>query len=67
MINNIAEFAINNMPFPMWIKDLDKKFIFVNKEFKKIYKHNIDEALSVEEHICTNCEIKYICSNKIYL
>lgn len=65
MINNIAEFAINNMPFPMWIKDLDKKFIFVNKEFKKIYKHNIDEALSVEEHICTNCEIKYICSNKI--
>lgn len=65
MINNIAEFAINNMPFPMWIKDLNKKFIFVNKEFKKIYKHNTDEELRVEEHICANCKIKYICSNKI--
>lgn len=28
----------DNLPQPIWIKDLELRFIYVNKEYKAIYK-----------------------------
>lgn len=29
---------VDNIPQPIWIKDLDLRFIYINKEYKRIYK-----------------------------
>ncbi|MGL5694367.1 MAG: sensor domain-containing diguanylate cyclase, partial [Peptostreptococcaceae bacterium] len=65
MLNNIATFILNNIPFPMWIKDLDKNTIFVNEEFKKIYKQGNGETFNLEQHVCTKCSMKKICCDKV--
>ena len=61
MINDRAKFIIDNMSFPIWIKDLNKKIIFINNEFKKKYKTKKYEKLNIEENICSVCSIKNIC------
>ena len=29
---------VDSIPQPIWIKDLDLKFIYINKEYENIYK-----------------------------
>ena len=35
---NIFKLLVDNIPQPIWIKDLDLKFIYVNEEYENIYK-----------------------------
>ena len=35
---NIFKLLVDNIPQPIWIKDLDLKFIYVNKEYENIHK-----------------------------
>ena len=34
----IFKLLVDNIPQPIWIKDLDLRFIYVNKEYEEIYK-----------------------------
>lgn len=34
----IFKLLIDNIPQPIWIKDLDLRFIYINKEYEEIYK-----------------------------
>lgn len=65
MLNNIAKYIIDNIPFPMWIKDKEKKFIFANKEFRRIYNYESNDFLDIEKGLCTECVIKDICHDKV--
>lgn len=65
MINNMAKFILNNMPFPIWIKDLDKNIIFANTEFKKVYGQDGINYENIKEYICEKCAIRELCQNKI--
>lgn len=64
MIGNIAKHILNNMPFPIWIRDLDKKFIFVNNAFENTYS-DYEGIESIAKCVCKKCSIKGICDNKI--
>ncbi|WP_042277728.1 sensor domain-containing diguanylate cyclase/phosphohydrolase [[Clostridium] dakarense] len=65
MINEIARFALDNMPFTIWIKDLDKNFIFINKAFKNLYNLEVDDYKSIKKEVCDKCNVKSICDQKI--
>ncbi|MGL5751945.1 MAG: PAS domain-containing protein, partial [Paraclostridium sp.] len=64
MIGNIAKHILNNMPFPIWIRDLDKKVIFVNNAFENTYS-DYEGIESIAKCVCKKCSIKGICDNKI--
>jgi len=34
---NMFKLLVDNIPQPIWIKDLDLKFIYINEEYEKIY------------------------------
>lgn len=39
----LAELFLQNMPWPIWIADIDKKIIFINKACEKKYNLNLKE------------------------
>lgn len=39
---SMFKLLVDSIPQPIWIKDLNLKFIYVNEEFKKVYK-NLDK------------------------
>lgn len=65
MINEVAKFILDNMPFAIWAKDLEKNFIFVNKSFKDLYSIEIDDYKKVKSEVCAKCEISSICEKRI--
>lgn len=65
MINEVTKFVLDNMPFTIWIKDLDKNFIFANKSFKNLYNLETDDYKSIKNKVCDKCEIRLICEQKI--
>ncbi len=65
MINSLEKVVIDNIPFPIWIKDLDEKFIFVNKEFTRMHNINKNEDFNIEEHVCTKCLMFETCKIKV--
>lgn len=42
MKNDICKFIMKNMPFPMWIEDLEETIIGVNEAYAIIHNKNID-------------------------
>lgn len=65
MRNSSEKFVIDNIPFPIWIKDLDEKFIFFNKEFARIHNINMNEELNIEEDVCAKCLMFEVCKIKV--
>ncbi len=65
MIKSSEKFVIDNIPFPIWTKDLDGKFTFVNKEFARIHNINTNEELNIEEDVCTKCLMFEVCKIKV--
>ncbi len=65
MINDIAKYVLDNMPFAMWIKDLENNFIFVNKEFNNLYKIDINNLDEVKHKVCDKCMIRHSCQERI--
>jgi len=45
----IFKLLVDNIPQPIWIKDLDLKFIYVNEEYENIYKNKNFIGLRDEE------------------
>ncbi len=44
----VFQLLIENIPQPIWIKDLDLKFIYANDEYKKIYKEKVKEIIGAK-------------------
>lgn len=63
MINDSIRSVIENIPFPMWVKGTDGKFIFVNEKFKQIYKLKQHKDFDIDEHKCSDCSIKLLCEH----
>ncbi|CEI74139.1 MULTISPECIES: HD domain-containing phosphohydrolase [Romboutsia] len=57
--NNII---MDNIPFPIWIKNLDGKLIATNKAFKHIYNFRNNEDISVINNKCLECSNNDICN-----
>lgn len=64
MLNNVAKYILDNMPFPVWIKDLKNEFLFANNEFEKIYGNNNSDK-SAKHYVCEVCNLKNLCDTKI--
>lgn len=65
MINEITKFVLDNMPFAIWVKDLDKNFIFINKAFKNLYDLEVEDYISIKNKVCDKCDIRAICDQGI--
>lgn len=65
MINEITKFVLDNMPFTMWVKDLNKNFIFINQAFKNLYNLEVKDYKSIKREVCDKCTIKSVCDQKI--
>ena len=79
-MRNFFELLVENMTFPVWIKNLDFKFIFVNKRYAEINNKKIEDFIGLRnEDIfeATTCEkfnkhcekaieSKYIVTEQIY-
>lgn len=48
MNDEIFKLLIENMPQPIWIKDLETRFIYVNNEYKKIYKEKAKDFIGLK-------------------
>ena len=44
----VFKLLIENIPQPIWIKDLDSRFIYANDEYKKIYKEKVKEIIGAK-------------------
>lgn len=60
-INNGFKLLLENIPFPIWIKDLDLKFVYVNNQYAQIYNKKKEDFLGFTNE---NIFIDDIC--KIY-
>ena len=47
---NMFKILVDSIPQPIWIKDLNLKFIYVNEEFKKIYKSMGKDFIGLSEN-----------------
>jgi diguanylate cyclase (GGDEF)-like protein/PAS domain S-box-containing protein len=46
---NMFKLLVDSIPQPIWIKDLNFRFIYVNKEFKKIYENMDKDFIGLSE------------------
>ena len=44
----ISELLMDNIPQPIWIKDLELRFIYANNEYKKIHKGKVKEFIGLK-------------------
>jgi len=44
----IFQLLIENIPQPVWIKDLELRFIYANNEYKKIHKGKVNEFIGLK-------------------
>ncbi|MEG1131570.1 MAG: diguanylate cyclase [Romboutsia sp.] len=56
---------INSMPFPVWIKDLDKKLKYANQRFDKIHRIDLEKNENAYKQICDECDLKDKCNEAI--
>ena len=55
MGNKYIQQILNNIPFPIWIKDLEKITKYTNCEFNKLYKINLKNKKEDYKEICNKC------------
>lgn len=46
----IFQLLVENIPQPIWIKDLEFRFIYANNEYKKIHKENTTELIGLKNN-----------------
>lgn len=46
---NIFKLLVDNIPQPIWIKDLDLKFIYVNEEYENIHKGRNNKFIGLKD------------------
>lgn len=44
-MNNVIKLFLNNIPFPIWVKDLDLKFVYVNNIYAQTYNKKIEDFI----------------------
>lgn len=59
---NMFKLLVDSIPQPIWIKDLNLKFIYINEEFKKIYKNSGKEFIGLSEDDIFNESISDECN-----
>lgn len=59
---NMFKILVDSIPQPIWIKDLNLKFIYINEEFKKIYKNSGKEFIGLSEDDIFNESISDECN-----
>lgn len=57
--------VLNNIPFPIWIKDLGKNTKYTNYEFNKLYKINFKNKKENCKIICNKCSSQKLCYDTI--
>ncbi len=57
--------VLNNIPFPIWIKDLGKNTKYTNYEFNKLYKINFKNKKENCKMICNKCSSQKLCYDTI--
>lgn len=65
MKNWDMEQVLNNIPFPIWIKDLGKNTKYTNYEFNKLYKINFKNKKENFKMICNKCSSQKLCYDTI--
>lgn len=65
MKNWDMEQVLNNIPFPIWIKDLGKNTKYTNYEFNKLYKINFKNKKENCKMICNKCSSQKLCYDTI--
>lgn len=65
MIKAQNEFVMDNIPFPLWVRDLDGRVIFQNKKFKSLYRYNNQKDIKVNQQICRECFISHACKKEV--
>ncbi|MGL5311815.1 MAG: sensor domain-containing diguanylate cyclase [Peptostreptococcaceae bacterium] len=59
-MNEILIALLRNLPFPIWVKDLDLNFIFVNEEYAKMYNKLEEDFIGLKNEDLfdkVSCEI----------
>ncbi|WP_160683518.1 HD domain-containing phosphohydrolase [Clostridium sp. C2-6-12] len=56
---NMFKLLVDSIPQPIWIKDLNLKFIYVNSEFEKIYKDTNKNFIGLSENEIFDEAISY--------
>lgn len=59
---NMFKLLVDSIPQPIWIKDLDLKFIYVNEEFKKMYKNINKDFIGLSQSEILDGAISYECN-----
>ncbi|MEG1131526.1 MAG: diguanylate cyclase [Romboutsia sp.] len=65
MVDEYIKQVINSMPFPVWIKGLDKRIKYANQKFDTLYKINLDKNNKAYDQICDSCKLKIKCNEAI--
>ena len=65
MGNKYIQQILNNIPFPIWIKDLEKSTKYTNCEFNKLYKINLKNKKEDYKEICNKCSSQKLCYETI--
>ena len=47
---NMFKLLVDSIPQPIWIKDLNLRFIYVNEEYKKIYRNKDDDFIGLSDN-----------------
>lgn len=58
---NMFKLLVDSIPQPIWIKDLNLKFTYVNEEFKKIYNNVNKDFIGLSENEIFDKALSYEC------
>ncbi|OPX50146.1 PAS domain-containing protein [Clostridium thermobutyricum] len=55
-MQNIFKMLLENIDFPVWIKDLNLKFIFANEKYAKFINKNKEEIVGLKNEDLFKCQ-----------
>ena len=61
---NIFNFFLQNLPYPIWIEDLDTKIIFLNKAYEEMYNIELANVLGKKNNDVLPNEISKLYADK---
>jgi diguanylate cyclase (GGDEF)-like protein/PAS domain S-box-containing protein len=65
MMDKCIKQILNNMPFPIWIRGLDKEIKYTNYELDKLHNASLGNKGDLYKKVCNRCSSKKICFNTI--
>ncbi|MGL5755262.1 MAG: HD domain-containing phosphohydrolase [Paraclostridium sp.] len=65
MVGEYINQVINSMPFPVWIKGLDKRIKYANQKFDTLHKIDLHKNEKAYDQMCDSCKLKIKCNEAI--